>query len=57
MPDTENTDLVVCPYCGYEDRDSGEFPDSGNDDCAECGKEMHIEREVTVTYTTTKVTK
>lgn len=51
---TFNMDEVVCPHCGYEDIDSWEF-ETGEYDCADCEKPMHVEVEQTVAYTTTKV--
>ena len=56
--DTEYTDFITCPYCGYEDRDSWEV-DLGNNECTEiecrnCGKEMRVTRNVSVSYTSYK---
>lgn len=58
--DTEHRDNIVCPYCGYEDRDSWEV-DFGpglegetEHQCADCGQTMKAERCCTVTYTTAK---
>ena len=53
--DTEYTSQMVCPHCGYEDYDSWELSnDSGGTDCASCGKQFNYERQIEVTYTTTK---
>ena len=53
--DHEFTDSIVCPWCGYVDDSSWEYrEDSGEVDCPECGKPFHFEREVSVSYTTTK---
>jgi hypothetical protein len=56
--DTEYTDFITCPYCGYEDRDSWEV-DFGNSECTEiqcvnCEKEVSVTRIVNITYTTRK---
>jgi len=58
--DTEHRDNIVCPHCGYEDRDSWEV-DFGpglegetEHECADCGLTMKAERCCTVTYTTAK---
>lgn len=58
--DTEHRDNIVCPHCGYQDRDSREV-DCGpglegetEHECADCGQTMKAERCCTVTYTTTK---
>ena len=58
--DCEYTDMVVCPYCGYQHRDSNEiFDDDSMDsetetDCDRCEKTFIASREVTVTYTSRK---
>jgi transposase len=56
--DTEYTDFITCPCCGYEDKDSWEV-DFGNNECTEiecsnCGKEMGVARNVSVSYTSYK---
>ncbi len=50
----ENTQNIVCPYCGYEDYDSWEF-DGENDvyqehECCNCGNEFNVMREVQVLH-------
>ncbi|OZG49896.1 hypothetical protein BOCO_0413 [Bombiscardovia coagulans] len=35
--DTEN---MVCPYCGYEEDETLEYPDYGVEECPECGREF-----------------
>lgn len=59
--DTEHTDSIVCPHCGYEDLDSSEV-DFGpglegetEHECADCGQRMTVERHCAVSYTTAKV--
>lgn len=54
--DTNDTAWMVCPYCGYEDRDSDEVsPDRGTHECPECGEEYNYERSKSVTYDTWEV--
>ena len=54
ITEVTNTGCMVCPYCGYEDYDSGEFiADSDDTECLNCAKEFHYEREYEVKYTTT----
>jgi hypothetical protein len=48
------TTFAVCPYCGYEHRDCFEWSDSGNVECEKCDKTFWCDREVEVTYTTSK---
>lgn len=54
--DHEYTREIVCPYCGYEERDSWEVsPDEkylGLVECENCGKEFYAERMIQVTYST-----
>ena len=55
-PDTEfkYENNVICPYCGYEEKDSWEL--SGEDsveettDCSDCGQEFFYTRSIEVTY-------
>ena len=51
--DTEHTDEVTCPWCGYECSDSWEISD-GTRECGDCGREYDVERDMTVTYSTAK---
>lgn len=50
------TSSIVCPYCGFEDGDSWELDSDGEDDyqCGSCEKEFSYERDISITYTTTK---
>lgn len=56
MKDTEYTQNVICPYCGYEDRDSWEidFGESLEGEteifCGNCGKEFTASRTATIYY-------
>lgn len=49
-----HTEEVVCPHCGHVESDSAEYSDSADTKCDECGKRFHIERDITVTYSTEK---
>jgi transcription elongation factor Elf1 len=56
--DTEYTDFITCPYCGYEDQDSWEV-DFGNSECTEiectnCEKEINVTRHISVSYSAYK---
>lgn len=45
------TEEIVCPYCGYEFKDSWECEDSDDEMyCEYCEKEFTYERHVEVTY-------
>lgn len=56
--DHDCTDEIVCPYCGYEEGDSWEYSsDSQEIDCLECGKTFQMNRNITVDYTTEKISK
>jgi len=47
---------IKCPYCDWEDNDSWEFgEDSGTHTCGDCGEEFNVERNVEVTYSTTRI--
>jgi transcription elongation factor Elf1 len=57
--DHKYTRNIVCPYCGYEDRDSWEVcpeeEDLGIVECGRCEKEFYASRIVTVEYSTYKI--
>ena len=59
--ETERTENIVCPYCGYEDRDSWEVdfgPGFDGDTtvvCGSCEQEFYASRMVDVCYTTKKL--
>jgi hypothetical protein len=54
--DTYRTDNLVCPHCGYIDKDSWEMPDSSDKaECPECGKTFAYDRQYDVTYTSQKI--
>lgn len=54
---TENTDKIVCPYCGHAHEDSWEYNDwSGTRIvCHSCNEEFELHVEVSVEYTTERV--
>ena len=51
---TFREDEMICPYCGYESRDSFECDNEGIRQCGRCESEFEYERAVEVTYTTTQ---
>lgn len=51
-----NENNIKCPYCDWEDKDSWEFgEDSGTYTCGSCEKEFNVERNVEVTYSTSRI--
>ena len=51
--DLEFTDFPVCPFCGTEETDVAGIDDHGDNlNCGSCGKDYHVEVDVSVTYTT-----
>ncbi len=50
---TDYTDEIVCPHCGYEHSDSFEMSE-GEQECRDCGRPFEVTRDVQVTYSTTK---
>ena len=64
--DTTNRTFIVCPHCGFEDKEAHIeiFDDDENEadiddievdvDCSECGKIFIVARNITVTYSTRK---
>ena len=53
--DHDYTDEIVCPYCGHEHGDSWEYGDSGRMTCGECNREFDMERNVSVSYVTSRI--
>ena len=53
MVDTEGTAYPVCPHCGNIHYNDFEY-DDGVYNCAQCGEEFEVEREVSVSFTTRK---
>lgn len=60
MIDHEYTGNIVCPYCGYEDKDSWEEQpgeeDLGLTECGNCEKYFYAKRHITIEYSTEKAT-
>lgn len=56
--DSEYTEEIVCPYCGYEFSDS--FECNVNEDeesiieCGECGKEFYVIKNISISYSSFK---
>lgn len=47
---------LICPYCGYEDKDSWELSDNDEEHCCgRCGAVLSYERVVTVEYSSSPV--
>lgn len=47
---------IKCPYCDWEDKDSWEFgQDNGIQTCGRCEEEFNVERQIEVTYTTSRI--
>lgn len=58
--DTDGTDNIICPHCGYEDHDSweaGEGAEEFDEWCDRCGKKMHVTRHFTISYSSEKLEK
>lgn len=51
----ENTDEVVCPYCGQESSDSWELDDDGVTECYGCDKKFNYTKNISVDYSTSKI--
>jgi hypothetical protein len=51
--DTDHTNEVTCPHCGHECIDSWDMSE-GEHECGDCGREFTMERDVSVSYSTTK---
>ena len=51
--ETQDTDEILCPHCGYRYSDSYEFDgDGGEIVCDHCDREFHYERATSVSYST-----
>lgn len=47
---------IKCPYCDYEFSDSWEYDDDTTElTCSSCDKEFNVERNVEVTYCTSRI--
>ncbi len=54
--DHEYTYNLVCPYCGYEDKDEWELSDNeGETFCGRCDEEFAYTRHVSISYSTSKI--
>jgi DNA-directed RNA polymerase subunit RPC12/RpoP len=51
--DTDYTDKVTCPHCGYQYSDSSEMTE-GVYECEDCGREFDVWRDVKIRYSTAK---
>jgi transposase-like protein len=56
--DHDYTDSIVCPHCGAEHEDCGDWPwDSAEQcrtDCETCGKDFTVTRDFSISYSTKK---
>lgn len=43
--DHEQTQEIVCPYCGYVFTDSYEYDDEGTAECENCDRRFSYERD------------
>ena len=55
--ETWREEEIICPYCGYKYDDSweflgGEWETSGEEECAECGKNFEWDSECDIKYST-----
>ena len=56
--DTDYTDEIVCPWCGYVHSDSWELShDEDTTECSDCGNDIDYVREVVISYRTSKPNK
>ena len=56
--DTDGTDNIICPHCGYEDHDSWESgggADEFEENCERCGGVMRVTRHYTISYSSEKM--
>ena len=55
--DHSSTREIVCPHCSYEYEDSWEYNgyDTTELKCPECDEQFHLEIDITVEYTTSKI--
>ncbi len=52
--DTDFTDEIVCPWCGYEHGDSWEFKE-GEHQCGDCDRKFLMIKHVAVHYSTERL--
>lgn len=48
--DTQYTNEIKCPYCGYEWSDSWEMGNGDTEECPDCLNTFEYEMDVVVTY-------
>jgi hypothetical protein len=53
--DTDSIADIKCPYCGHNNIDPWDMPDSSEEICDICGNAFYYEREVEVYYSSSKV--
>lgn len=53
--DHDCTDDIVCPWCGSQYEDDGEYGPEGSMDCGDCHKKFKWAADYSVTYSTEKV--
>lgn len=52
----EDTEEIICPWCGYQFRESWEFTaEEDETDCYRCEKPFKYHRIIDVTYDTERV--
>lgn len=51
---TDFTDAITCPHCGYVYSDSFDYSE-GEQECSDCGRSFDLTRHVEVTYCTEKL--
>ena len=53
--DLDYQDFAVCPHCGHKHKDCFEWrPDCSDQECQECGKRFFYNRDIAITYSTSK---
>lgn len=55
--ETDNEDVIICPYCGNRiEDDDGWFASKGDGEyeCDECGKTFNFTANIEVTYSTSR---
>jgi|GEM_PF-3920061 len=57
--DTKYQNNLICPHCGYEDKEPYEVTgdeENGNTECGNCGKYYQFTRYINISYSTFKTT-
>lgn len=55
LNETNEKDVIKCPWCGFIDGDAWERQDEGKDICGQCGKAFRWSRHTAITYTATPI--